>query len=124
MALLALDKVWINRLDTGEAISAPSAPDRGQTFATQLEVRTYANGRRRSISARGEQGTLTFRLVPVSRDTKDLLRTWAGVAVQVRDNRGQKWYGVFAGVDVGEFLQVGMYTASITLQTTTVTEEV
>lgn len=124
MATLTLDKVWINRMDTGEAISAPSAPGRGQNFTMQLDVRTYANGRRRSIAVQGEQGTLTYSLRPVSQATKDLLRSWAGTTVQVRDNRGQKWYGVFAGVNVDEYLQANMYTVSITVQTTTVVEGV
>jgi hypothetical protein len=122
--ILSLSQVWINRLDTGQAISGYSEAGRSQQFQMQLDVRTYASGRRRAISTRGEQGEVTFRLQVVDKTTKDLLRTWAGIAVQVRDHRGQKWFGVFNGVDVGEWMDPGIYNVGFTLQLTTVNEGV
>lgn len=124
MTSVALGKVWINRLDTGEAVSGYSAADRSQSFQMQLDVRTYASGRRRSVATRGEQGELSFRLQMVGQTTKDQLRTWAGSAVQVRDHRGQKWFGVFNGIDISEYMEPTIYTAGFTLQLTTVDEGV
>ena len=123
--ILPLVRMWINRLDTGAGISAPTARgSRTQTFETPVEVRTYANGRRRSISTPGEAGTVGFRLVLIDLATLTELRTWAGLAVQVRDWRGQKWFGTFASLEVGEYTPATLYSATVTVETTTVTEGV
>lgn len=122
--ILTLGKLWINRIDTGEAISGWSAQERSQSFQQALEVKTYANGRRRSVTAKGEQGELGFRLQMVDQTTKDLMRTWIGISVQVRDHRGQKWFGVFASVDAGEYMEPTLYNVGFTLQLTSVTEGV
>jgi hypothetical protein len=126
MTVLTLDKLWINRVDTGEAIAATSSPtDRSQGFARQVTVREYATGRLRSISTgTASRGQLVYRLMKIDYATKELLITWAGVAVQVRDYRGQKWFGTFSDVDVTEYEQPGYYTAGFTLTTITVVEGV
>jgi hypothetical protein len=123
MTAVTLTKLWINRVDTGEAIAAQTGRgSRTQAFTRQVEVRTYASGRQRAISVAGEQGTIGFTLLMLDRATKDKLRDWAGVAVQVRDWRGQKWFGVFAGVEVIELAPSTLYSATITLMTTSYTE--
>ncbi len=124
MTVLVLDRVWINRLDTGEAISARTDPDRTQTFERGLDVREYANGRMRAVSTGGERGEIPLRIVAIDQATKDLLRTWAGLAVQVRDHRGQRWFGTFKGVSVGEYAEPGLYSAGFALQLLTVVEGV
>jgi hypothetical protein len=123
--ILILDKLWINRLDSGEAIAAISSPtDRSQQHNTQLVVREYANGRRRAIATGASSAQLGWRLVAIDQATKDKLVSWKGAAVQVRDYRGQKFFGVFADVDVSEYEQPDMYTAGFTLQSVTVVEGV
>ena len=126
MSILLLDRLWLNRMDTGEAISARTDPDRSQSFTTETAVRTYANGRRRAISTVGEAGELTYTLIQLDLPTVTQLRSWAGanVNVQARDHRGQKWFGVFAAVQVGEYKDPGRYKASITVLTTTTVEGV
>lgn len=125
MTILLLDKLWINRLDTGEAIAAISHPsDRSQQHARQVVTREYASGRVRAISTGvAARAQLTWRLVNISQTMKDALVSWAGVAVQVRDYRGQKFFGTFDQVDVTEYEQPGFYTAGFTLQTITVDED-
>jgi hypothetical protein len=125
MTVLALGKLWINRLDNGLGVSAQTGRGtRTQEFTTATNVRTYASGRRRAITTLGEQGEIGFELILLSQATKDLLRSWAGSAVQVRDHRGQKWFGVYASLAVGEYTPAGLYSATLTLMTTTVTEGV
>lgn len=126
MTVLTLDKLWINRLDTGEAIAAISHPsDRSQQHSRNLAVREYASGRLRSISTGvAARGQLVWRLVAVDQVVKDTLVAWAGVAVQVRDYRGQRFFGTFADVDVQEFQQAGLYSVGFTLQTITHVEGV
>jgi hypothetical protein len=123
--ILTLTRTWINLLSTGEAISAATVRgSRTQVYNNAVEVRTYANGRRRSIAAVGEDGEISFQLTLLDQATKDKLRTWASQAVQVRDWRGQKWFGVFANVDVGEYTPATLYSATLTLMTTTTVEGV
>lgn len=124
MTAVTLDRVWINRTDTGDAISAQSGQDRTQSFAMDLSVRTYANGRRRAVTTVGEAGEIPYTLAMVSLATVTQLRSWVGAHVQVRDARGQKWFGVFAGVEVAEWPEYQIYRATITLQTVTTVEGV
>ena len=124
MTVLLLTKLWINRVDTGEAVTGYSDPDRPQTFTTDLHVRAYASGRRRSVTAAGENGEIPFRLVDIDLATVVTLRSWKGVTVQVRDHRGQKWFGAFADVDVDEYTDPSRYAARFTLRLLTFAEGV
>lgn len=94
MAAVTLDRVWINHLDTGEAVSAKSF-DRSQSYDQDGEVRTFAGGRQRAFTVEGERGSFSFTLRKVSLETVEVLRSWKGLPVQVRDHRGQRWVGVF-----------------------------
>lgn len=124
MTVLTLTRLWINRLDTGEGVSAATDPSRSQSYSMDLDVRTYASGRRRAISVEGEKGEFSFQLIAIDLATVAKLRVWAGANVQVRDHRGQRWFGVFAGLSVGEYKAPLLYSATITLETTTTTEGV
>jgi hypothetical protein len=126
MSMLLLTKTWINRMDTGEAIAAQSDPDSGQTsWANEGEVRLYASGRRRSVTVEGEGGTVPFTLLEVTLAQVELLRTWKGVNVLVRDHRGRRWFGVFFNVvETPQRNYTNIYTAAFTLQTTTTVEGV
>ncbi|MGW5556846.1 hypothetical protein ACWER9_06440 [Micromonospora sp. NPDC003944] len=101
MAMLLLDRVWINRLDTGEAIAAGSM-DRSQQYEQDGEVTTFAGGRQRAIAIEGERGTFGVTLRKLSLATVEKLREWKGIAVLVRDHRGQQWTGVFFVVTPSE----------------------
>jgi hypothetical protein len=121
----ALPGLWINLLSTGEGIfAATERGSRTQKWTNGVESRLYANGRNRAISTAGERGELGYKLVLLTQDTKDKLRTWKGLTVQVRDYRGQKWFGVFADVEVTEYAPSGLYAATITILTVDVTEGV
>ncbi|MBM0275090.1 hypothetical protein [Micromonospora tarensis] len=124
MATLTLDRVWINRLDTGEAVAAYSGRDRPQTYQADGDVETFAGGRQRAVTIEGEQGTvsLTLRQVPLA--TVVLLRSWKGLPVQVRDHRGQSWAGVFFTVTPSELTETNWYDVAITVRTVTVAEGV
>lgn len=124
MTILNLDKLWLNRMDTGEAISAASGRTPSSGYSIDGQVRTYASGRRRAISTEGLQVEVERTLVALDYDTKELLITWQGALVQLRDYRGGKWYGVFFAVAVGEYMRPDLYQATITLLGTTVTEGV
>lgn len=121
MATLTLTKLWLNRMDSGTAVSAQSS-GRGQTFDQAGAVRTYAGGRQRASMTAGERGTFTFRLEDLSLTTVTLLRTWKGRDVQMRDYRGQRLFGVFFAVSIIERKEPALYVAEITLQVVTAVE--
>lgn len=120
MATLTLTKAWINRLDTGEAVSAQSSVDRTREHGITGEVRQYAGGRQRAVTRAGEQGSFQFTLRLVPAATVEKLRTWVGVPVLVRDWRGQAFYGVFFRVPVIEQRSPVEYDVQVSLSTTTV----
>jgi hypothetical protein len=124
MTVLTLDRLWLNRMDTGEAISGASGRDRQTGYGIDGQVRTYASGRRRAVTTAGLKAEVTRRMVSLDLATTRKLVLWLGAAVQMRDHRGQKWYGVFFDVAVEEYMLTGLYAASITLQTTTTVEGV
>lgn len=124
MATLNLTKVWVNRLDTGEAVSAQSAIGRNRSHSMDGEVRTYAGGRQRAITAAGERGTfeVTLRLLPQT--TIDVLRSWIGIPVQIRDARGQRFFGVYFDVPVDEHRAPADYDVPLSLRIVTAVEGV
>lgn len=124
VTILVLNKLWLNRMDSGESLSGASGPDRPTGYGIDGGVRTYASGRRRAISVAGLRGDVTRSMVALDFATKERLITWLGLHVQMRDHRGNRWYGVFFGVEVSEYKRTDLYSAAITLQTTTTVEGV
>lgn len=129
IATLLLDRVWINRLDTGEAVSAKSW-DRSQSYAMDGDVVAFAGGRQRAVSVEGEQGSFSVTLRGVSLETVDTLRSWKGLPVLARDHRGQQWTAVFFTVTPIEPLVAPgataayWYDVALTLRTITAAEGV
>lgn len=124
MPTLTLTKLWINRMDSGEAIAGASGRDRPTTYSMSGGVRQYASGRQRGIAVAGTKVEVTRRMIALDYATKELLITWLGAHVQMRDHRGNKWFGVFYGLDVSEYMRPDLYAAAITLQVTTTVEGV
>lgn len=122
ISTLTLTKVWVNRVDTGEALSAPSS-GRSRAHSLAGEVRSYAGGRQRSIVVEGERGTFAFTLLRLTLDQVETLRSWTGVTVQVRDHRGQRFFGVYYDVGITEYKD-DYYSVSISLATVTTDEGV
>lgn len=89
------------------------------------EVRTYAGGRRRSITKAGQP-----RQIPISgrllaqRTLLETLTSWRGQVVLYRDARGRKAFGTFFALTVVENPVVDACDISLTLQEVTVSEAV
>jgi hypothetical protein len=124
MPTLTLSKLWINRMDTGESISGASGRERSTGYSVDGSVRTYASGRRRAVAVVGLRAEVTRTMVMVDYATKELLVSWIGALVQMRDHRGNKWFGVFYGVEVNEYMRTDLYSVAVTLQVTTTVEGV
>jgi hypothetical protein len=124
MATLTLTRTWIN-LFTGEGVSAYRATDDPDTVEVRGQVVTYAGGRMRAVTSEGSPGSWSLPLVMVPSATTVTLRAWMGQAVQVRDNRGRKQFGVILSVPRSPWREsLDTYNVPLTLLTISVVEGV
>lgn len=123
MTTLTLTKLWINRMDTGEAFSAYSS-ERSRAHSVEGEVRTYAGGRQRAVYVAGERGEFPFKLINLTAAEVEIVRGWTGLTVQIRDHRGQRFFGAYFEVAVEEVKAPVVYNVQATLRVLTVTEGV
>jgi len=122
--ILSLTQLWVNLMSTGEGIAGASNRGKTQDYSVPGEVKTFANGRRRSVTVAGQVRVIPFSFVALDLTTKLKLESWAGQTVQVRDLRGQKWFGSFYSVSTSEFLRHDLYACTFSLESTTVVEGV
>lgn len=120
MAKLELRQVWINLLSSGVAVHGWSS-DRGRETSVDGEVRKYAGGRLRAVSSVGTRGSFAFKLRDITNNDIEMLKSWYGQPVVVRDHRGRVYFGVFFSVQETERKDVSLYDASLTLQEITYT---
>lgn len=122
MATLRLDQVWLNRLDTGEALHAYSGRGRAGVRRVLGEVRQMAGGRQRSFSQVGVGGGHSFTLRMVTAQQIETLYSWmAPVVVQYRDHRGVLLYGVYREVaPVEAYMWPHLWDVPISLELVTV----
>lgn len=124
MATLHLDRIWVNRLDTGQGISGYSAIGRQRTKNREGQPVNLASGRIRSMTTGGVGGTFAFGMRALTLSTVEELEDWAGIAVQVRDHRGQRFFGAYYEVATSEFRVPNLYDVAITLRLLTIAEGV
>lgn len=122
MAVLTLVRVWINLMATGAAVSAASAPGREEEYEVPGEVRTYASGRRRSITRAGEEGRYTVTLLLLTRAQVETLKSWLGLEVQARDTRGRRFVGVFRSLQPREVRDRDRYHCTVAIDVVTTDE--
>jgi hypothetical protein len=119
MATVTFNKIFVNLVATGQAVSGYSARGRTEKYVQGGEVRTYANGRRRSIATEEDVGTYGFQLLLVPRTTVDTLTSWRGLLVQVRDHKGRLFYGVYRDATVEEIVSRAAWNVATTLTVVT-----
>lgn len=124
MATLNLTKAWINLVATGQAVSAYMDPGRAEDYQVAGKFQTFAGGRRRLITAAGEEGLYKVPLVDVPRATVDTLIVWQRQLVQVRDNVGRRFFGAYLSVAAAEIRGLTTYTVEFTLTVVTADEGV
>lgn len=120
MTTLTLTKLFVNLLSTGAFVAAQS-DSRSAQYTNAGEVKQLAGERLRSVTVAGERGTFSFVLLDVPVADVDTLRSWKGQTVQVRDDRGRVFFGVYHEVtptDVRD--KKTQYNVAIALKTVTV----
>lgn len=124
MPTLTLDKLWVNLDSTGQAVSAFSN-SRTASYRSLGEVKQLAGGRQRGMKIVGEQGHYSFTILEVPTSDVDTLRSWMGETVQVRNDRGQVFVGIFFEVNPGEVVDIKTkYDVAISMRVVTAPEGV
>jgi hypothetical protein len=111
--------MFVNLVATGAAVSGQSF-GRGEEYTNAGEVKQLAGERLRSVTVAGERGQFAFSLLELSAADVVTLRAWKGQLVQVRDDRGRVFFGVYHAVkpiDVPD--KKTSYSVGITLLTVT-----
>ena len=114
MAILSLTKIWVNLVLTGAGVAAYSS-ERGFSAQVAGDVRTYAGGRQRAITAPGKRRQFAFKLRDVSDLDRATLDAWAGKLVCVRDYRGNKYFGIYFDLSITERRTLALNDISMTL---------
>lgn len=130
--IVTLAKMWLSDVVTGRTFGWYTDNGREQSFSVRGEVRWYADGQQRSVSAPGMAGEWKFTLVLITTDDTVILKAWLAnnVTLFARDYRGQSMYGTFFQADfaedkAGSYNSVqNTYRAAITLQAVDVVEGV
>ena len=125
MPTLTLDRVWLNRMSDGEAVSAFTISSRTRDYGQNGDVRTYGAGRQRSITTAGIKEVYKFSLLVLQADIT-ALQSWVGVTVQLRTSRGQRFVGVYFAIAVSVELKdnINQYQVDMQLQSLTVADGV
>lgn len=125
MAVVNLDTVLLAAQSDLSVLLELEVSSLDEQDAQPGQVRTYANGRRRSVTRAGISRTinLTFDVV-ADRASLDLLRSWRGQVVLFRDPRGRKVWGVFYEIEIDENVAVDIAEVSLSLTELTVSEAV
>jgi hypothetical protein len=122
VTVLALNRLWLNLVATGEGVSGTSNRRKTQEFGVGGQIVKGANGRLRGTSVAGETGEFPYTYMLASAAVRDKLRGWQGQLVLARDHRGQKWYGMYFGLNVTEYMPADLCQVSFTLQMVTYVE--
>lgn len=119
MATLALTKVFVNLMASGQSVSYQSSPGRAQTYKVNGNVNTYGTGRQRGVAIAGEAGQYAFVLRLVSAADLLILRSWQAQTVEVRNHKGERYVGTYFEVNAVEYFTEPSYDVTITLLTVT-----
>lgn len=118
MVMIHLSKVHIHLLSTGEGVAAYSS-DRSSTQGIDGKVQVYANGRQRAIIMTGTKSQYNCTLRDVSDEDVTTVERFMGKPVCVRDNKGQRFFGIYFDVARNERRTLGYW--DIPLQIVSIT---
>lgn len=124
MTSVTLTKLFMNLHSTGDALSAQSN-SRSAAYVNLGERKHLSGGRLRFVSVVGEEGTFNFTMLAVPETDVEVLRAWKGQTVQVRDDRGRIFVGVYKDVSTVDLNdKKTSYDVVLTLETVTADEGV
>lgn len=118
---VVFDDVWLTDV-TNPAVSINAhSPERAAQATLDGEVRYYAGGRARSITSARDARTYPLTLTGLSVEDVDLLTSWRGRVLLLRDGLGRRVFGTFHGRDISDRYVVGGWRSTATLTFTELT---
>ena len=89
-----------------------------------LDVRTYAGGRRRVVRRPSLPRQVSVDFAALTTANREALQAWIGTLLLLRDLRGRKFYGVYDSLNVSEIKGMERAAVSLAFTEVTFTEEV
>lgn len=119
MTKVLLTRLWIHDAANLSDCIDVFVLDEGETTAAKVQLREYAGGRRRAVTAPGTARTIPLALRSLPRESyyriRDLIDD--GREVMIRLPRGRKLWGTIAGITVTEHRRVDRIdSATLTVQ--------
>lgn len=102
MATVTLSDLWVHDASNLNSYVKVYMGSLAETSARAGEVRAYANGVFRSITAGAQARSYSVELPYLSRVDLVTLQAWIGSPVMVRDPLGRKVFGTYFSVDASE----------------------
>ena len=124
--LVAFEDAWLCDV-TNPAVSVhASYPERGSKSDLDGAVRFYAGGRARVITTANRSAAFPLTLQLLSDADLDLLASWAGRLLLLRDGAGRRTFGTFLSLDVTDYWdpEGTLHDASLTFTELTYSEAV
>lgn len=81
-------------------------PQRGSSTSRAGEVKTYAGGRTRVVTAAGRKATFPLTLQLLTDADVDLLDSWQGRLLLLRDGSGRREFGTVLAGEVTDYYDV------------------
>lgn len=126
IAVVYVTNLWLSlaadltQLQTFPYLSANSSAPK-----IQVSTKLYAGGNYRVVRQRGRQSTQQFTLLCCTAAQRQLIEfDWLGELLVVRDDRGRKYFGVYADPQVTEHPYNDECDITITMQEITKSESV
>jgi len=101
--VVAFEDAWITLASNPTLSVHASFPQRGSKSDTAGEVRFYAGGRSRVITSANRSATFPLTLQLLSDDDLDLLTSWSGRVLLLRDGEGRRTFGTYLSLDVTDW---------------------
>lgn len=98
MAHVDLAYTWVTLLSTGQSVKGYTANGRSHQRSGDGETRRLAGGRFRAVGTLGVRRTQSFAIRDLSLTDVEMLESWIGQTVLVRDKRGRRMFGVYWSV--------------------------
>lgn len=124
MASIELDKLWVHLADDPDTYIVLDYVDEQVTPARKVDVRTYAGGRRRSVTTPERTRRSEWSLGILTRQQLDTLDRWLGRTLMVRSPSGELIWGVCSQVPSKHVRKGGHWDAPLAVEMVTHTVEV
>jgi len=119
--VVVFDDAWITPVDDPSVSVHATYPERGRNTARAGEIRQYAGGRTKVITTAARTATFALTLQLLTDADVDLLESWQGRLLLLRDGSGRREVGTILACDVTDYYDADGTLHNVTLNLTAVT---